>query len=59
LGSSRDSASSFSIDCPRSSGVVGVVVLGGAILLEALQFAVPDRNPRAIVAFERFVSGEF
>ena len=47
----------FSSGYPRRHGLVCVIVLGSAILLEFLQILVPDRDVRIVDAIEKIAGG--
>jgi VanZ family protein len=47
----------FSAAYPHRLGFVCALVLAGAIALELLQFAIPDRDPRVVDAFEKLAGG--
>ena len=47
----------FAIGYPRRYGFVCAVIFGSAILLEALQIFVPDRDGRVMDAIEKMVGG--
>ena len=47
----------FSGGYPRRYGLVWLIVLGGAILLEFLQILVPDRDARMVDAIEKIAGG--
>jgi VanZ family protein len=47
----------FSISYPRRYGLICSLVFGSAILLEALQIFVPDRDARIIDAIEKLAGG--
>jgi hypothetical protein len=47
----------FSGGYPRRYGLVWLIVLGSAILLELLQMLVPDRDARMVDAMEKITGG--
>jgi hypothetical protein len=47
----------FSSGYPRRYGLVWLIVLGSAILLEGLQILVPDRDARMVDAIEKIAGG--
>jgi VanZ family protein len=47
----------FSISYPRRYSFIFVTVFGSAIVLEALQIFVPDRDARVLDAIEKLVGG--
>jgi hypothetical protein len=47
----------FSSGYPRRYGLVCVIVLGSALLLEFLQILVPDRDARMVDAIEKIAGG--
>jgi VanZ family protein len=47
----------FASGYPRRYGLVCVIVLGSAILLECLQILVPDRDARVVDALEKIAGG--
>ena len=49
----------FIISYPRRYGLVFLIVFGGAILLEFLQIAIPDRDARVVDAVEKLAGGGF
>jgi VanZ family protein len=47
----------FSLSYPRRYGPICLLVLGGAVLLEALQVFVPDRDARPLDVIQKLAGG--